>query len=181
MVRTSVYSVLIAGNMLGGCAAPATSPRHHSMRRLSNHGPIEVLNRAESAMAQLGLGLDRRDDRAGELVSRPFDDTTRLGRGQAPEAPGIYAGQRRVARVRVEQSKDSSDLLLFCRVEVQEQTTQSLRMLSLEQGTTDVPNETPIQREAATTPVQNTVWQTIRRDPAAERAILEAILSPARD
>lgn len=43
----------------------------------------------------------------------------------------------------------------------------------------DIPDDTPIDRDAATTTEQNTVWRTIRRDKAAERRILEAILDQA--
>jgi len=39
----------------------------------------------------------------------------------------------------------------------------------------DLPTDTPIDREGATTQEQNTVWRTIGRDKSKERSILDII------
>ena len=43
----------------------------------------------------------------------------------------------------------------------------------------DVPNDTAIDRDAATTKEQNTVWEPVGRDKSAERIIVQAILDRA--
>lgn len=86
---------------------------------------------------------------------------------------------RRVVHVRVTQSTDVVNV--YCQVAIQEQTTEAHRMFRRNHMISDTPGETPIDREAATTDEQNIVWQTIGRDKAAERRILEAILAQTGD
>jgi len=81
---------------------------------------------------------------------------------------------RRVAQVRVGTSEGG--VKVFCRVAVQRQTTEAYRMFDRDRRVSDVPGDTPIERDAATTPEQNTVWETVRRDMTAERLILQNIL-----
>ncbi len=68
-----------------------------------------------------------------------------------------------------------------CRVLIQEQTTQAHRLFERDHRGYDTPTDTPIEREAATTVRQNTVWRTNRRDRRSERAILEAVTSRTGD
>jgi hypothetical protein len=50
-------------------------------------------------------------------------------------------------------------------------------MYAADRSGSDLPGQqTAIDRDAATTAEQNTVWRTLRRDTAAERQILDAIL-----
>ena len=81
---------------------------------------------------------------------------------------------RRLATVRVGQG--AGVVNVYARVALQEQTTEAHRMFQRDHAISDIPGDTPIDREAATTSEQNTVWRTIGRDRAAERRILEAIL-----
>ena len=48
-------------------------------------------------------------------------------------------------------------------------------MLAYDRSGSDSPASTPIEREAATTDRQNTVWETIHRDRSSERRILAII------
>ncbi len=65
---------------------------------------------------------------------------------------------------------------VFCRVLIQEQTTQGHRMFASDRSGSDTPGDyTAINRDAATTTEQNTVWRTLRRDKSAERQILDMI------
>jgi len=143
--------------------------------------PADVLDRTETVLRGFGLTIRRRDGFRQVLVTNPFDVQTRLGEGASPGPPETYARRRRVARVWVDRGSNTKEVRVFCRVEVQERTTQALRMLSLDQRSSDVPDRTAIEREAATTVEQNTVWQTTRRDRAAERAILETITDKEND
>ena len=85
---------------------------------------------------------------------------------------------RRIVEVRVADSGGAGKV--FCRVLIQEQTTQAYRMFASDRSGSDAPGEyTPINRDAATTAEQNTVWRTVRRDKSAERQILDAIAPPS--
>ncbi len=168
-------AVLLAG-LVPGCLSSTPELRSYSVRPVLDGTPIDVLDRAESVLRGFGLTIGRRDGLRRVLVTNPFDVQTRLAEGARPGPPETYARRRRVVRVWVERGSGEKEVRVFCRVEVQERTTQALRMLSLDQRSSDVPDRTAIEREAATTVEQNTVWQTTRRDHAAERAILEAII-----
>lgn len=176
--RVVCVAAMLGLSILAGCAAAGPSSRHFSVRPIKSLPIVDLLDSSERAMIDLGLVVERNDPIRREIVSAPFDVTTRLGPQSPVQLPGPNASIRRVAVVRVDREQETDVTRVFCRVEVQRQTTQSLRMLSMDQRPSDVPNATPIEREAATTSEQNTVWQTVRRDVAAERAILDAIKTP---
>jgi hypothetical protein len=65
------------------------------------------------------------------------------------------------------------------RVEVQRQDTERERVTPAngrESRLSDAPAHTPVERDAATTGRQNTVWTFVRRDTALERALLDELL-----
>jgi hypothetical protein len=76
-------------------------------------------------------------------------------------------------------AQNGNDVNVYCKVVVQEQTTETHRMFAQDSTLSDVPHDTAIDRDAATTTQQNTVWRTVQRDKAAERRILEAVLERA--
>jgi hypothetical protein len=65
---------------------------------------------------------------------------------------------------------------VYCQVTIQQQTTEAYRMFQQDRELSDAPGQTAIERDAATTTEQNTVWRNVRRDKAAERRILEAVV-----
>lgn len=79
-----------------------------------------------------------------------------------------------MVQVRVEDAE--TGVRIFCKVTVQTQSTQSYRLLSGERSGDDRAETTPIDRDAATTAEQNSVWQTVRRDKPTEHLVLAAIL-----
>jgi hypothetical protein len=86
--------------------------------------------------------------------------------------------QRRFAEVRITGSGD--EFKVHCKVVVEEQASESYRLLAFERGGDDVPgHQSAIDRDAATTAEQNTVWRVVRRDKTAEREILDRISQPA--
>ena len=130
-----------------------------------------VMDAAEQAMIELGYQIDRRDTVIGVLTSHPVEltgaDAERGGRRL-----GTENNQRSVAEVRVSRAGDSVNV--FCKVVIEEQTTQTYRFFQQQYGD-DHADETAIDRDAGTTAKQNSVWSTVRRDRAAERAILAAV------
>ena len=159
---------------LGACAASRPTAVSFAVRHLRNVERSEVLDAAEVALTDLGYRIDQRDPATGVVRTRPLFDV----RGDQPDRRGLGISSRgrtrRLAEVRVVPGADA--LGVYCRVVVQEQTTQAYRLLAGDGLGADTPTETPIDREAATTRGQNTVWQTFRRDKAAERRILTSIV-----
>lgn len=64
---------------------------------------------------------------------------------------------------------------IFCRAELQRQSTEARRIIALDTAMEDQPGATPLQREGASTVQQTTVWDTIGRDRALEREIIEEL------
>jgi hypothetical protein len=174
VVKTGRVSLLLSLPLMSGCAATGLSPQHYSVRTLPTEVMSELFEQVEMTLVGLGLRIDRREPLGGSITSAPFDATTRIGEGVLPPAPKPDAQDRRVALVHLRST--NGGYRVYCRVEVQREATQTFRLLSIEQTRTDVPSATPIEREAATTTEQNIVWKTVRRDFAAERAILDALL-----
>ncbi len=160
-----------------GCAAPGPSTAQHTIIHLQGVDRAVAFNAAELALVKLGYKIDRQDLSSGILEAAPVADA---GGGELTRRPARLSSPsdaRRVAKVRVEQVGDT--VSVHCQVLVQEQTTQTHRLFADDRHGQDTPTNTPIEREAATTVQQNTVWRTIRRDRDNERQILAAVADNA--
>ncbi len=150
-----------------------------------------VFQAAETALLERGYKLDRRNladfiERSsgvlrsvGSVVRTvPDGDNPRGGRYDVRWPAGQFLSsrnrQRRVAQIRMDERQGQVNI--YCRVTVQEQVTEATRMFARQYRGVDIPDDTPIDRDAATTNEQNTVWRTRRRDKAAERRILADVL-----
>jgi hypothetical protein len=171
--------LLVAGVLtycLPGCGQPAASPLTHSTRLIEKADRQAVFDAAETALLEQGYRIDRRDPAAGLLQTLPLEGT--------PADPSLREGfggsrsvTRRKAEVRIEVEPDGTRA--NCKVAVQRLSRPAHRFVGRDRYGMDTPDETPIDRDAATTEEQNTIWQTTHRDKAMERAILDAILELA--
>jgi len=134
---------------------------------------MEVFDAAELALIDAGFQIERRDAVEGVLTSQPIFGSRDPGAGSRGPRLSSRGDVRRLAEVRVQTV--AADVDVSCRVLVQEQSTQVYRIVDQHGGSDDRPNTTPIDRDAATTTQQNTVWRTLRRDKVAERQILADI------
>lgn len=152
-----------------GCASRDMPPMDFSVRMLSDAERGQTIDRAEAVLKSLGYSIARRDTARGVVVSEPI----------ALEAAGERSvradnAKRKIAEVRFAETADSKSV--YCKVIIQEQSYENYRLLAYERGGDDLPgHQTAIDRDAATTAEQNTVWRTIRRDRVAERQILDHI------
>lgn len=121
----------------------------------------------------LGYTLERRDPAAGVLITRPIESDYRERYGNQSRRLGTEGRLRRYATIHTSESGDGVNV--FCRVTIQEQSTQVYRFLAESGREGDSETSTAIDRDAGTTARQNSVWRNVDRDRAAERAILEAI------
>ena len=172
--------VVVVGVVLpAACASTGTSVGSYATRQVRGGHWTALLDAGEAALIDAGSRLERRDTAAGLITSMPImglaEDRAEVRRAQLSSA----GDTRRVAEVRLQRIADV--VSVRCKVLIQEQTTQAHRLFELDHSGYDTPTDTPIEREAATTVRQNTVWRTVRRDRRSERAILEAITSGAGD
>ena len=128
-----------------------------------------------------GYRIDRADSAAGVIVTKPIFalDAESLRRAMArdrhPDAQRRTRGRFR-AIVDIHIAKAPETVNVFCKVAIQQQTTEAYRMFSREHRPSDLPTDTAIERDAATTTKQNVVWQTITRDKPTERKLLQAVI-----
>lgn len=159
---------------IGGCASSGLSPLNYAVGHVQGEDRDGVFETARTALIEQGYCIKRADLAAGVITTLPVPVALPSDLGGRGTLLSSQARFRRVAQVRVSQRSGTIDV--YCRVSDEEQTTEAYRMFARDRMVFDTPHETPIDREAATTTEQNTVWRTIRRDKAAERRILKAIL-----
>ncbi len=163
--------VIVALSLCGGCVSTGPSASSFTVRRAAAHDSDSVFQAAASTLMEQGFRLDLADRQAGRLTTHPIeyrleDSSRRFGAAKFG---------RRLAEIRIQHASDETTL--FCRVILQRQTTETHRFFALDGGGDDRPQQTPIEREAATARTQNTVWQTVGRDLPQERGILADVLA----
>jgi hypothetical protein len=97
---------------------------------------------------------------------------------QSGTARDLYRGSstmRRVAHLSV--GKRGSETVARLRIDIERQDTARAQNAPPQSAGRfgDSPAETPIQRDAATTDRQNTVWSFVRRDSRLERELLQEL------
>jgi hypothetical protein len=168
-LRNWIAPLAVIGTV--GCAGPGPALHDYSVRPLPLAQADAAFEAAESALLEFGYEIAAREPAAGRLETVPIEST------EASSSEGVSlrtARLRRVAQIRVVRAGDEARL--YCNVSVQQLRTEAHRWLAFDRGSSDMPGQTPIEREAGTTTEQNAVWETIHRDKAAERAILTAAL-----
>jgi len=162
----------VCGLTVVGCASAGPSPLSFSLRHIESSKESPAFLAAQAALADEGYSIDRADRIAGVIITQPVEEPARVDGTRVRLSSRDRF--RRLAEVRI--SGHGEDVRVYCRVAIQEQVTAAHRMFAYDRSGTDDPGITPIERDAATTEEQNTVWQTLRRDKVAERRILETIL-----
>jgi len=153
---------------LVGCASSGLSARNYSVHSTTIKDRNVLLDAAQTALIAEGYRIDRVDLRNGLVSTEPIETVL-----QRHERLSSRTRSRRHAQVRVEPGPEF--LNIYCKVALQEQMTEAHRMFESQQNRLDTPGQTPIDRDAATTNEQNTVWRTTGRDKVAERRILDII------
>jgi len=167
-----------AALLIGGCAVGHPSPASFSVRHFAAPAKTDPLDDAASVVRDFGYRVDTLDHQAGRLTTHPLESLPQ----DAPRRTGSSDSNRRVVEIRIESEGDA--MTIYCKVLLQQQTTETHRLFAQDERGDDRPGRTPIEREAATDEEQNTVWETVGRDKAQERAILSALseqLGPTAD
>ncbi len=163
--------VVVALLLCGACVSTQPSASSFSVRRVTAPRADSVFQAASATLLDQGYRLDLAHRQAGRLTTHPIEYRPE----NAPSRFSTAKSDRRLAEIRIQRAGDAATI--YCRVIVQRQTTAVYRLLAVDGSGDDRPQQTPIEREAATAGAQNTVWQTIGRDLPRERAILADVLA----
>ena len=91
------------------------------------------------------------------------------------DAVGYQNRMRRTASLVIREQGDA--YIARCRIQVERLDTADHRVFRRQQQFGDVPNETPIDRDAGISPRQDQVWTPMPRDRSLERQILTILRS----
>ena len=156
-----LLTVLVFGALLAGCSEPLPG----TTRYLGVVDYDRALLEARQTLLANDFSIESVDERRGVVQARPkvVADQPDRALGQSPA--------RLVAQLRV--TREDGQVVGFASVAQQHQQQAVLAASPTPLENYDsVPNQTPAEMEAATTPQQNEAWMTRRYDRDLERALL---------
>jgi hypothetical protein len=110
----------------------------------------------------------------GRLVSGWAEYDQKGGTGRLRDATLNYRNRlRRRATLWISAAEPGA--VAKCQVRTQRLDTADHRVFEQQQQFNDLPNSTPIDREAATTTDQNQAWSEMQRDRQMERELLQVL------
>lgn len=163
---------VIAAVGIAGCRTPAPTARSHTTLRQQSTTFEAAFIAAEQAL-QERFRIELRDPKQGLLRTAPVEARDRVKGGSVGDVLGAPRRVRKVAEVRVE--PDGTDVNIWCRVTVEQDETDAHQLFVQDQGLSDIPSDTPSDREGSATAQQNTIWRLKGRDRQLERQIRLAI------
>ncbi len=182
-----VAPLFVSAACLTGCSENGESThdraslrsRSWAQTRLPNTPPDVAFDSATHAMGQW-FRVAEADRATGLIHAEPEEYEQEGGTGRIRDAAIGYRNRmRRLATLLVQEAGSGS--IVRCRVSVQRLDTADHRVFQQNDEFGDVPNDTPIEREAGVSPQQDRVWTEMPRDRALERQILNLIRDRATD
>lgn len=169
--------ILVAAGMLAGCSQEMAS----TSRVLGEVSYGQAFTAGKQVMGNL-FQVASADLHSGVITSRPKSVNLRSERLVTGLVGMTGSAARRVATLRLQ--RRGTAVIAFASVEIQRRDSAVQRHRGADMENYDsVPNKTPAELEAASTPEQNDLWRTQRRDRAMEEKILSAVyvkLTPSR-
>ncbi len=162
-------TLVMALSYLTGCTQGLETRSSHS-RIIPAASPDEVF-RAAQVILRREFGRLTIDAQARRVVSQPVEYRTSSGSGTARDLYGGRSTMRRIAHFAVAPREDGAIARLRIEVERQDTTRQEAFQPDRHR-LSDAPSQTPIERDAATSTRQNTVWTFVTRDRRFERELL---------
>jgi hypothetical protein len=154
---------------LTGCSQ-GLEVRSFQSRVIQAAAPDEVFHAAQVILRR-EFGHLTVDADARRIVSQPVEYRTSSESGTARDLYGGRSTMRRIAHFAVAPRADGAVARLRIEVERQDTTRQEVFQPDRDR-LSDAPGRTPIERDAATSTRQNTVWTFVKRDLPLERALL---------
>lgn len=167
--------------MLGGFGCSESRGPGSTLGRESGWSQATLSNVSRAAAYQAGVYAMRQWFRLadaspadGVIKGMPEEYEQKGGTGRIrDEAVGYRNRMRRTAMVVIQETP--TGCAAKCRVQVERLDTADHRVFRSNEQFGDVPNETPIDREAGVTPRQEQVWTAMPRDRDLERQILDVL------
>jgi hypothetical protein len=159
-----VLTGVVASIALIGCNTDAPSGSRLSLGDVSNAEAVTVARAVMSKHFELAPAVPG----ASEVVALPKPVDARAHRLLGGKSPA-----RQLAQLRVQKQKGL--VVANVLVRLQRQGSASLEQFGSTGNYSAIPNGTPAQGSAATTPEQNEAWETRGRDTAMERTILKEL------
>lgn len=176
----SLLLTILAGCNSGGGEGVVDRPRVEgwSQRRASG---VSVDRATEATKASLQQWFGRVNVQPGSTLlvqGGPSEYAQKGGGDRIRDTVGFNNRLRRTATVQIRAIDDGCQIQ--CVVERQRLDTADHRVLQENRGGSDVPNATPIERDAGLTRDQQDSWTDLPRDRDMERTILNSILARLR-
>ena len=156
----------------GACQSPAPTGRSHTLLRQRSVTPAVAFSAAEQALRER-FRIQVRDPVAGLLRTEPVITEAPPEPARVVDTLRTRRRVRKVVEVRVEPEGDG--VAIGCKAVIEENQAREHRLFAREHSLSDVPSDTPADREAAVTAEQDAVWRVIRRDKTLEGQICQAI------
>ena len=177
---------LATGAVLGGfgCADPVDSmdrlQRAGGGRqlRLANVPVDRAFEAGTYAMQQWFRGVDPRPS-GGLIRGLATEYTQSGGTERIRDVIGFPNRMRRRGTLSIQPLGDGCRLI--CRVDRERLDTSDHRIFRQQRSINDLPNQTPIERDAGLTASQEQAWTSLPRDRALEQDILDLIRSRTAD
>ncbi len=179
--RRGEQVLVLAGVLLGGVGCSENRGPGTTLGREAGWSQATLPGVSEPAAREAGVyamrqwfRLDPAAPADGVIQGLPEEYEQRGGTGRIrDEAVGYRNRLRRTATLVIQETP--TGCVAKCRVQVERLDTADHRVFSSNEQFGDVPNETPIDREAGVTPRQQQVWTTLPRDRDLERRILNVL------
>jgi len=159
-----ILTGIVVSTALVGCKADVTSGTRMS---LGDVPPTEAQSVARAVMSK-HFELAPASSGANEIVALP--------KPVSPRAQRILGGKsptRQVATLLLQPQE--GNVVANVSVRLQRQGSASFEQFGSTGNYSTIPNETPSQGSAATTPEQNEAWETRGHDAALERTIIQEL------
>jgi hypothetical protein len=155
-------------------------PRYEgwSQRQLEGVTPDRAYQAGIEALRQWFVKLET--DRPGGIIrAHSTEYTQKGGTERLRDQIGFTNRMRRNAVIEVQPT--AHGCVIKCVVERQRLDTADHRMFRQNEDINDVPNETPLERDAGLNRDQEEAWTDMPRDRALEREILSVVMNRVRD
>ncbi len=170
MARTIVVLMMLlfveAGCTQGLAARPFQS------RMIPSVEPAELFEQGAVVMRR-EFGRVTLDRERLAIIAEPRRYADARDSGTASGLIGVPSTMRRSATMHIR--KRGATIVAELRIDIEREDTRRRIGYQQESRLTDAPSHTPIQRDAATTERQNTVWTLVRRDRKLERDLLNEL------